>query len=72
MLKRFWMGILTILCSIGITIVISYAWFIKGLDVDPLATGSSTEAYYHSGTGTENDPFIITTPRHLYNLAWLQ
>lgn len=72
MLKRFWMGILTILCSIGITIVISYAWFIKGLDVDPLATGSSTEAYYHSGTGTENDPFIITTPRHLYNFAWLQ
>ena len=72
MLKRFWMGILTILCSIGITIVISYAWFIKGLDVDPLATGSSTEAYYHSGTGTENDPYIITTQRHLYNLAWLQ
>lgn len=72
MLKRFWMGILTILCSIGITIVISYAWFIKGLDVDPLATGSSTEAYYHSGTGTSTDPFIITTPRHLYNLAWLQ
>ena len=34
--------------------------------------GTVEDAYYASGTGTENDPFIITRPRHLYNLAWLQ
>lgn len=72
MLKRFWMGILTILCSIGITIAISYAWFVNGYDVDPLATGSSKDAYYYSGDGSSEKPFIITNARHLYNLAWLQ
>lgn len=34
--------------------------------------GVVEDAYYASGTGTSNDPFIITRPRHLYNLAWLQ
>ena len=72
MIKRFWMGILTILCSIGITIAISYAWFVNGYDVDPLATGSSKDAYYYSGDGSSEKPFIITNARHLYNLAWLQ
>ena len=72
MIKRFWMGLVTVLMAIAITITISYAWFINGYDVDPLATGESTEAYYYGGTGTEEDPYIITTPRHLYNLAWLQ
>lgn len=71
-MKRIYMAIISILCSIGIAIAISHAWFVNGYDVDPLATGSSAEAYYHSGTGTEDEPFIITTPRHLYNFAWLQ
>lgn len=71
-MKRIYMAIISILCSIGIAIAISHAWFVSGYDVDPLATGSSAEAYYHSGTGTQSDPFVITTPRHLYNLAWLQ
>ena len=34
--------------------------------------GTVEDAYYASGTGTANDPYIITRPRHLYNLAWLQ
>ena len=34
--------------------------------------GTVEDAYYASGVGTEQDPFIITRPRHLYNLAWLQ
>ena len=71
-MKRIYMVILTIICSIGIAVSISYAWFYSGFNVDPLATGTSAEAYYHSGKGTEGDPYIITTPRHLYNLAWLQ
>ena len=71
-MKRIYMVILTVICAIGIAISISYAWFYNGFNVDPLATGTSAEAYYHSGRGTESDPYIITTPRHLYNLAWLQ
>ncbi len=29
-------------------------------------------AYFESGTGAEDDPFIITRPRHMYNLSRLQ
>ena len=34
--------------------------------------GTVEDEYYASGTGTSSDPFYITKPRHLYNLAWLQ
>ena len=34
--------------------------------------GTVEDEYYASGIGTAGDPFIITKPRHLYNLAWLQ
>ena len=33
--------------------------------------GTVEDAYYASGIGTSNDPFIITRPRHLYNLRKL-
>lgn len=32
----------------------------------------SLRSYYECGSGTENDPFVITRPRHLYNLSRLQ
>ena len=35
-------------------------------------TGEVQDEYYASGTGTSGDPYVITKPRHLYNLAWLQ
>lgn len=28
--------------------------------------------YFEQGAGTQTDPFVIHTPQHLYNLAWLQ
>ena len=70
MIKKFWMAILTILCSIGITIAVSYAWFLHDENVDPIAQGYSGSAYFAYGDGT-NKPYGINTPRHLYNLAWL-
>lgn len=70
MIKKFWMAILTILCSIGITIAVSYAWFLHDENVDPIAQGYSGSAYFAYGDGV-NTPYGINTPRHLYNLAWL-
>ncbi len=29
-------------------------------------------SYFHCGTGSEEDPYVITRPRHLYNLSHLQ
>ena len=72
MMKRLWMGLMTVLLAIAVTITINYAWFVKSYDVNPLADGSSTDAYYYSGDGSSEKPFIITNARHLYNLAWLQ
>ncbi len=37
-----------------------------------LVEGQSTSAYFYDGKGTEENPYIITNRRHLYNLAWLQ
>lgn len=70
MIKKFWMAILTILCSIGITIAVSYAWFLHDDNVDPIAQGYSGSAYFAYGDGV-NTPYGINTPRHLYNFAWL-
>lgn len=41
-------------------------------DSDSPIEGSVTDKYYDRGTGTQQDPYIIKLPRHLYNLAWLQ
>ena len=33
--------------------------------------GSIFTTYFHCGTGTQNDPYVITRPQHLYNLTML-
>ena len=72
MLKKFYMALITILCSLGITIAISYAWFLNDTNVDPIAQGMAGTAYFAYGDGSsENKAYGINTPRHLYNLAWL-
>ena len=50
------------------------AWFSTRLDIDmnENITGESNGAYFASGTGESGDPFIINSPVHIYNLAWLQ
>lgn len=50
------------------------AWFSTRLDIDmnENVTGESNGAYFASGTGESGDPFIINSPVHIYNLAWLQ
>ena len=50
------------------------SWFSArmSVDINNDIDGSSNGAYFKSGTGEKNDPFIISDARHLYNLAWLQ
>ena len=52
------------------TAAFSYSWF-ASTQAAP-STGSVTSGYFARGSGTEEDPFIINAPRHLYNLSWLQ
>ncbi len=37
-----------------------------------LGDGSSKTQYFAGGDGSVDNPYIIKTPEHLYNLAWLQ
>ena len=56
------------------TAAFTVAWFSTKLDIDmnENVTGESNGAYFASGSGEADDPFIINSPVHLYNLAWLQ
>ena len=58
----------TIALSVGMTIAL-YQKSVKG---NGTYGEVSLRSYYESGSGTEEDPFIITRPRHLYNLSRLQ
>lgn len=59
----------TIALSVGLTITL----FNKEVEGNGTYGEVSLRSYYESGSGTSiNDPFIITRPRHLYNLSRLQ
>ncbi|MBO4384418.1 MAG: hypothetical protein J5854_03230 [Clostridia bacterium] len=48
------------------------AWYAKNDRLNPnLTKGTVVTQYFHTGTGTELDPFIITRPVHYYNLIEL-
>ena len=52
----------------------TFAWFVSTVFMNFNAefTASSYLSYFESGAGTEDDPYIISAPQHLYNLSWLQ
>ena len=72
--KKVLIGIvLSFVSLVGVTSA-SLAWFVTSTSISGNTswTGYTDGGYYESGTGTANDPFIISTAKHLYNLAWLQ
>ncbi len=54
------------------SMALSLAWFVSIAKLDPTGDASATGAYFAYGNGTQEKPFGISQPRHLYNLAWLQ
>lgn len=50
----------------------SLSWFTLMIKFNTHVTASSITNYYGGGTGTISDPYLIKTPKHIYNLAWLQ
>lgn len=58
----------TIALSVGITV----ALYEKAVQGNGTYGEVSLRSYYERGSGTKEDPFVITRPRHLYNLSRLQ
>ncbi|MCQ2771678.1 MAG: hypothetical protein MJ238_00155 [Bacilli bacterium] len=51
----------------------SFAWFLSSGEVDfDDGYGYTAASYFHSGDGSDEKPYVINSPIHLYNLAWLQ
>ena len=68
--------IATLVSMVGLSIAslsLSYAWFRAAndrLDIQETNGGVITQ-YFHCGDGSEDDPFVITRPVHLYNMTEL-
>lgn len=65
---------ISLVTSVLAAVAFSGAWFTGKdvLDKTSDITGSTEGRYFAYGTGTADDPYGISNPRHLYNLAWLQ
>ncbi len=69
---RFLSGILAAVLLLGTT---TFCWLslANGSRVDfPTSFGSAKANYFESGNGSPDSPYLISSPVHLYNLAWLQ
>ena len=60
--------IVSLFSSIGI----SFAWWFTNNNIISNVTGNTPPSYFAFGDGSEESPYGITSPVHLYNLAWLQ
>lgn len=70
--KTFAYLLLSIATSMMVFAGVSFAWFFNTTaDIVPNPTGEVITSYFHCGTGTEEDPYVITRPVHLYNLTRL-
>ncbi len=72
MKKKFIMIITTIVVCLVFVVTMSYAWFTESNTKKTTIDGSTPTAYYKSGDGTKDNPYVIARPVHLYNFAWLQ
>lgn len=63
-----------ILATIAVFAASTLSWLAVGVSV-PFPTdfgGSTKTAYFAAGDGSKGDPYVISSPVHFYNLAWLQ
>ncbi len=73
MYKRLAVGTMCLTCiAAGIaTASFSFSWFSNTNNVTRQIEGRTAGAYFAGGSGEKDDPYIINSQIHLYNLAWL-
>ena len=73
-IKKLIISLLMLMIGLSTTsLSLTFAWLMSAttyLNVDTLQGGVISQ-YFDSGSGEENDPFIITRPVHLYNMTEL-
>ncbi len=64
--------IISLMLIVVLGFTITYSWFARSNNIDPqLSDATIIKQYFHTGSGTEEDPFVITRPVHYYNLVQL-
>lgn len=63
------LSISVVFLSLTSGILASAAWYNVQNNLNVNISGSVVEEYFHTGTGTEADPFVITRPIHYYHLV---
>lgn len=72
-MKKFTACVATLLSLVIAFTATTLAWFSTKTVVDfPSSYGSTQASYFAGGDGSEDTPYLISSPVHLYNLAWLQ
>ena len=72
-LMFFYIAISSLLVSfISLNVGFTIALYDKVVEGNGTYGQVALRSYYEKGSGTINDPFVITRPRHLYNLSRLQ
>lgn len=70
--KRFLLVVTTVLLLLVIVGSVTFAWLAgSGTVPSSLVDASVLTQYFHCGTGTAEDPFVITRPVHYFNLVYL-
>jgi len=62
----------TTLAACAASVAYTFTWFSNQENLGKQINGETDGAYFARGTGTQDDPYVINRPFHLYNLAWLQ
>ena len=61
---------LTLIGMLATGLIASVAWFVPGTNTfSANISGNVVEEYFHCGSGTQSDPFVITRPVHYYHLT---
>lgn len=64
--------IVALIAAVALTVGYVFAWFFDKRDADFSLNGHSAGAYFDSGDGSKEKPFVIANPTHMHNLAVLQ
>ncbi len=71
-MKRFIPILILIIALLSSLTTATLAWLAKVTVNKPEIDGSVFTGYFSEGDGKKENPYLLETPTHIYNLAWLQ